>query len=215
MALHATLYNAQGEKVRDIALPPALFDITVHPQVLRLALEYQRAGRHQVSGHTKTRAERRGGGKKPWKQKGTGQARQGSRRSPQWRKGGIVFGPRPDKNFTMKMNRQERRAAFLAALTTRAREKQVFLLADLPTAGYKTKPFAQLFGKLPVSRKTLLVLAGKDDQAVLSVRNLPTVTAVLPSTINVLDILSHKHLVIAEPALKVLETLYAAKRTAA
>jgi large subunit ribosomal protein L4 len=177
--------------------------------LLNKAVNVQRASARTVLAHTKTRAERRGGGRKPWKQKGTGRARQGSTRSPQWRKGGVVFGPRNNRNFTIKMNRKERRLAILGALSLMAgREAGVIVLEELKFDTIKTARVAKLLKTLPVTRKALLVLPEHDDTVERSARNLPHVKTQLATNLNVVDLLGHRHLVLSKAALERVAATY-------
>lgn len=210
--LSVPLYSQEGKKVGDIALDPAVFGVSASPILLNKAVNVQRANARTVLAHTKTRAERRGGGRKPWKQKGTGRARQGSIRSPQWRKGGVVFGPRKDRNFSIKMNRKERRLAILGALSILAsREAGVIVLEDLKLDTIKTARVAALIKALPVTRKALLVIPEHDDKVELSTRNMARVKTQLATNLNVVDLLGHRHLVLSKSALERVAATYVSK----
>lgn len=208
--LVAPVYNLQGTKLRDEPLDARVFGVRVPASLLSRAVMVQRRNSRTVLAHTKTRGERRGGGRKPWKQKGTGRARQGSTRSPQWRKGGVVFGPRKERVFSAKLNRKERQRAILGALSLAATRKAgILVLESLQAKSIKTKPFAQLFTKLPVQRKTLVVIPARDAKVELSMRNLPKVKTQLATNLNVMDLLAHRHIVLPVASLKLVAATYA------
>lgn len=207
--LEAPVYSMDGKKIDSIKLDAKTFGIRVAPVLMTRAVVAQRAAARSVLAHTKTRAERRGGGRKPWKQKGTGRARQGSIRSPQWRKGGVVFGPRNNRNYELKLNRKERRKAILGALSKAAANDAVIIMDELSLSAIKTKPLAQLFKKLPVKRNALLVLPEHNENVELSARNLSNVKAQIATNLNVIDLLSHTHVVIEKKALEVVTKTYA------
>jgi large subunit ribosomal protein L4 len=207
--LTAPVYSSDGKKIDQISLDADVFGVTVKPIVMTRAVIAQEAQSRSVIAHTKTRAERRGGGRKPWKQKGTGRARQGSIRSPQWKKGGVVFGPRNVRTFEQKLNRKERRQAIRGALSQHASAKDgILILEDLKLENIKTKPVAALFSKLPVTRTSLLVIAEHDPKVELSVRNVEHVKAQLASNLNVRDLLQYRHLVMPRSALELLVKTY-------
>jgi large subunit ribosomal protein L4 len=204
------VYGLDGKKTGEVVLDPAVFGVQVSDTLLNKAVNVQRANSRSVIAHTKTRAERRGGGRKPWKQKGTGRARQGSIRSPQWRKGGVVFGPRSNRNYSIKLNRKERRQAILGALSIMAsHEAGVIVLDELTLPDVKTARVAKLLAVLPVTRKALIVLPEHDKNIELSTRNLPRVKTQLASNLNVVDLLGHRHLVLAKAALERVAATYA------
>jgi len=202
----------EGKKISEVELDPAVFGVSAKAILITKAVIVQRAKARAVLAHTKTRAERRGGGKKPWRQKGTGRARQGSIRSPQWRKGGVVFGPRKNRNFDLKINRKERRQAILGALSLLAsRPDGVLILDELKLKEIKTKPLASLFEKLPVKRGALLVLADHDKNIELSSRNLAAVKTQVANNLNVLDLLKYRQVVLPKAALQVVAKTYVTK----
>jgi len=206
--LEAPVYSMDGKKIDSIVLDAKTFGIRVAPVLITRAVVAQRAAARSVLAHTKTRAERRGGGRKPWKQKGTGRARQGSIRSPQWRKGGVVFGPRNNRNYELKLNRKERRKAILGALSKAAADNAVIIMDELTLSSVKTKPLAQLIKKLPVKRSVLLVLPEHNENVELSARNIATVKTQLATNLNVMDLLAHSHLVIEKKALALVTKTY-------
>ncbi|MFO0704484.1 MAG: 50S ribosomal protein L4 [Candidatus Andersenbacteria bacterium] len=209
--LTAPVYSMDGKKIDSITLDSAIFGTPVSPTLLTRAAVAQRNNARQVLAHTKTRAERRGGGRKPWKQKGTGRARQGSIRSPQWRKGGVVFGPRNERNFTLKINRKERRKAIVGALSLAATNEAVIVLDALTLSGIKTKPLATLLGKLPSKRGMLLVLPKHSDNVERSARNIARVKTQLATNLNVLDLMAHATVVIDKAALALVTKTYGGK----
>ncbi|MFH0830854.1 MAG: 50S ribosomal protein L4 [Parcubacteria group bacterium] len=202
MKLTAPVFSMAGKKISTVELDSKVFGVSVTPELLRRAVVTQRANSRQVLAHTKTRAERRGGGRKPWKQKGTGRARHGSIRSPLWRKGGVTFGPRSNRNFSIKINRKERRKALLGALSLTASRNQVVVLEGLSLEKIKTKPLAQLFSKLPIKRSALLVLSEHNDKVERSARNLATIKTQIATNLNLEDVLGHEHLVFTKTALE-------------
>ena len=201
-----SVYNMKGEKVGTVTLKKEVFDQDVNEHLVHLAVVSQLANKRQGTQKAKTRSEVSGGGRKPWRQKGTGHARQGSIRSPQWTGGGVVFAPVP-RDYSMRMNRKERRAALLSALSSRAQEKKVIIIDEIKADEYKTKPLADMFKNLKVD-KALLVLEEGDDKARVSARNIKDVKCASPNTINVYDILKYDTLVASKAALKKIEEVY-------
>lgn len=206
--LSAPVYSMAGKKIDSVELDPGVFGIQAAPALISRAVVAQRANARQVLAHTKTRAERRGGGRKPWKQKGTGRARHGSIRSPLWKKGGVTFGPRKNRNYELKLNRKERRAAIRGVLSSLAAREAVLVLEELKVEAIKTKPLAQLMGKLPIKRSALLVVAQRDSKVELSARNLANVKTQLATNLNVVDLLGHNQVVFAREALDVVAKTY-------
>lgn len=193
--------NLEGNKVKEIELEDAVFAIEPNNQSLFDAVQLQRASLRQGTHDTKTRTEVRGGGRKPWRQKGTGRARQGSIRSPQWRGGGIVFGPTP-RSYSMKMNRKVRRLALRSALSQKLVEANLVVLENLEVSTIKTKSFVTIMDSLKLVNKTLFVVAGDEDaeNAYLSMRNIPNAMLVSIEGLNVYDILNADSLVLTEKA---------------
>ncbi len=204
--LKAKIYNMSGEVVGEENLDPALFDIEVKVGLVHQAATAQLANRRQVVAHTKHRGEVSGGGIKPWKQKGTGRARQGSIRSPLWVGGGVVFGPRNDRNFTQKINKKMKRKALLMCLSDRAREEKIVLVDKLELENFKTKKFAEIINKLPLKeKKTLVVLAGNDKKIVKSAANLPQIKTIEARGLNVADVLQNEYIMLPIAALRFME----------
>lgn len=201
------IYNIEGKEVGTLELNDAVFGVEINDHLVHMAVVQQLANKRQGTQSAKTRAEVSGGGKKPWRQKGTGHARQGSTRSPQWKGGGVVFAPKP-RDYSFKMNRKEKALAIKSALTSRVNEAKFFVLDDLSFDEIKTKKMKTVFDNLKVE-KALLVLDKKNDNVQLSARNLPKVRTVLSNSINVYDILKYDTLVLTKDAVAQIEEVYA------
>ncbi|WP_455716073.1 50S ribosomal protein L4 [Anaerosporobacter sp.] len=204
---NVSVYNIEGKEVGTIELNDAVFGVEINEHLVHMAVVQQLANKRQGTQSAKTRAEVRGGGRKPWKQKGTGHARQGSTRSPQWTGGGVVFAPKP-RNYSFKMNKQEKLAAIQSALTSRVNASKLVVLDELNFSEIKTKQMKAVLDNLKVS-KALVVLGEKNENVVLSARNLPTVRTALTNTINVYDILKYDTLVLTKDAVAKIEEVYA------
>jgi large subunit ribosomal protein L4 len=202
------LYNQNGENIGEIELNDAVFGIEPNKHVLFEAVIMQRASLRQGTHKTKNRAEVSGGGRKPWRQKGTGRARQGSIRSPQWRGGGIVFGPVP-RSYSYKLPKKVRRLAIKSALSSKVLENSIVVLDNLTLEAPKTKEMVKILNNLSVDRKALIVTADANENVILSARNIPGVTVVTASGINVLDVLNHDKLVITKAAVEKVEEVLA------
>ena len=202
-----SVYNMEGQEVGTIELNDSIFAANVNEHLVHMAVVQQLANNRQGTQSAKTRAEVSGGGKKPWRQKGTGHARQGSTRAPQWTGGGVVFAPKP-RDYSFKMNKKEKAAAIRSALTSRVNENKFFVLDELKLDEVKTKKMVAVLNNLKVN-KALVVTAEKDDNVVLSSRNIPTVRAAFTGTINVYDILKYDTIVITKDAVAKLEEVYA------
>ena len=202
-----TVYNIEGEKVETLELNDAVFGVKINENLVHRAVVSQLANKRQGTQSAKTRAEVRGGGRKPWRQKGTGHARQGSIRSPQWKGGGVVFEPKP-RDYSIKMNRKEKIIALKSALTSRVNDEKLLVLDKFGFDEIKTKRMKEILDNLKVT-KALIVIDKKDDNVTLSARNLPNVRAVLSNSINVYDILKYDTLVITKDAVAKIEEVYA------
>ena len=203
------IYNYQGQSVGEMELPDRLFAVTPDAALVHEAVIAQRANARFAIASTKTKGLVNGGGKKPWKQKGTGRARQGSIRSPQWKGGGVVFGPSSERNFSLKMNRKAKRKALSMVLTDKLQNAKLIVLDALNREPVKTKTFAATMQKLPVDRTTLVVLGGSDAVAVRMARNLPSVKVVTVHSLNMLDLLTYRSVVFMKDAISALEQIYA------
>ena len=196
-----------GSQVGEIELNDAVFGIEVNEHLVHMAVVSQLANNRQGTQSAKTRSEVSGGGKKPWKQKGTGHARQGSTRSPQWTGGGVVFAPKP-RDYSIKLNKKEKQLALKSALTSRVNENKFIVVDEIKMDSIKTKNFAEAMKALNV-KKALVVLNENDKNVVLSAKNIPTVKTALTNTINVFDILKYDTIVIDKAAVATIEEVYA------
>ena len=199
--------NVKGEKVSDITLNENIFGIKPNDAVLYDAITLARASQRQGTADTKTRSEVSGGGRKPWRQKGTGRARQGSTRAPHWYHGGIVFGPHP-RTYGKKMNRKERVLALKSALSYKVEENEIIILDELDVKTPKTKDMIKLLNDIKAPKKTLIVVDELSDNLILATRNIPKVELLEASEINVLDIIGADGLVITKKAVEMIEEAY-------
>ncbi|PDM39362.1 MULTISPECIES: 50S ribosomal protein L4 [unclassified Geobacillus] len=202
------LYNQSGETIGEIELNDSVFGIEPNKHVLFEAVVMQRASLRQGTHKTKNRAEVSGGGRKPWRQKGTGRARQGSIRAPQWRGGGTVFGPVP-RSYSYKLPKKVRRLAIKSALSSKVLENNIVVLDNLTLEAPKTKEMVKILNNLSVDRKALIVTDDVNENLTLSARNIPGVTVVTANGINVLDVLNHDKLVITKAAVEKVEEVLA------
>ena len=202
-----SVYNIEGKEVGNIELNDAIFGVEVNEHLLHLAVVAQLANKRQGTQKAKTRAEVRGGGRKPWRQKGTGHARQGSIRAPQWKGGGVVFAPTP-RDYTITLNRKEKRLALKSALTSRVKENKFFVVEDFEMTEIKTKKMASTLKNLNVN-KALVVVSENETNSVLSLRNIRGVKAASPKTINVYDNLKSHTPVASKAAVGTIEEVYA------
>ena len=204
---NVSVYNMEGKEVGTIELNDAVFGVEVNEHLVHMAVVAQLANKRQGTQKAKTRSEVSGGGRKPWRQKGTGHARQVSTRSPQWTGGGMVFAPTP-RDYTITLNKKEKRAALKSALTSRVNENKFVVVDELKFDEVKTKNFKAVMNNLKVS-KALVVLADNDQNTVLSARNIPEVKTSLVNTINVFDILKYNTVVATKAAVASIEEVYA------
>ena len=201
------VYNMEGKEVDKIELNDSIFGVEVNEHLVHMAVLQQLANNRQGTQKAKTRSEVRGGGRKPWRQKGTGHARQGSTRSPQWTGGGVVFAPTP-RDYSFKLNKKEKRAALKSALSSRVAENKLVVVDELKFDGIKTKEFAKVMSNLNVD-KALVVINDNDENVVMSARNIPTVKTASTSTINVYDILKYNTVVVTKDAVNTIQEVYA------
>lgn len=199
--MNVDIYNSQGQVIRQAALPEEIFGVDVKEHLLYEVVRYQLAKRRQGTAHTKTRSEVRGGGRKPWRQKGTGRARAGSRRSPLWRGGGTVFGPMP-RSYAYTMPKKKRRAALCSALSLKVREGEFRVIDHFDVAQPKTKQVAQLLKNFTEKPKVLLVVGESHPSLYLSARNIPHVKVLPVIGLNVYDLLHYTTVICAEEALE-------------
>ena len=201
------VYNMEGAEVGTLDLNESIFGVDVNTHVMHLAVVSQLAHKRQGTQSAKTRAEVRGGGIKPWRQKGTGRARQGSIRSPQWKGGGVVFAPKP-REYGFKMNKKEKALAIKSALTSKVLDQKFVVVDQITFDEAKTKKMVTMLANLKAD-KALVVLDKKDENVILSARNLPDVTTVTYNALNVFDILKYDKMVIAKDAVAQIEEVYA------
>ena len=204
---NVSVYNMEGNEVGTLELNDAVFGVEVNEHLVHLAVVAQLANKRQGTQKAKTRSEVSGGGRKPWRQKGTGHARQGSTRAPQWTGGGVVFAPVP-RDYSFKMNKKEKRAALKSALTSRVQENKFIVVEELKFNEIKTKNFKNVLNNLKVN-KALVVLSESDENAVLSARNIADVKTAQAGTINVYDILKYNTVVASKAAVASIEEVYA------
>ena len=204
---NVTVYNMEGKEVGTMELSDAVFGVEINEHLVHMAVVNQLANNRQGTQKAKTRSEVSGGGRKPWRQKGTGHARQGSTRAPQWTGGGVVFAPVP-RDYSFKLNKKEKRAALKSALTSRVQDGKLIVVDELKFDEIKTKKFKAVMDNLKVN-KALVVLGENDEKVVKSARNIPTVKTALVNTINVYDILKGDTLVLTKDAVAKIEEVYA------
>ena len=200
-----SVLNVKGEKVKDIKLNDNVWSIEPNDAVIYDAIILATASLRQGSHSVKTRAEVSGGGRKPWRQKGTGNARQGSTRSPQWRHGGIVFGPTIERNYNKKMNKKERRLALKSALSYKVLDSELLVLDELKLDSSKTKEVLNIMKDLKLNKSVLFVVNELTDELILASRNIQGVKVILPNEVNVLDVARYNNMVVTEEAVKAIE----------
>ena len=204
---NVAVYNMEGKEVESLELNDAIFGVEVNEHLVHMAVVQQLANKRQGTQKAKTRSEVSGGGRKPWRQKGTGHARQGSTRSPQWTGGGVVFAPTP-RDYSFKLNKKEKRLALKSALTSRLQENKLIVVDELKFDEVKTKNFKQVMDNLKVE-KGLVILAENDANTVLSARNLASIDTTLTSQINVYDIMKAGTIVLTKDSAAKIEEVYA------
>ena len=201
------VYNIEGKEVGTIELNDAVFGVEVNEHLMHMAVVQQLANKRQGTQKAKTRSEVSGGGRKPWRQKGTGHARQGSTRAPQWTGGGVVFAPTP-RDYSFKLNKKEKRAALKSALTSRVQENKFIVVDEMNFGEIKTKNFQNMLNNLSVA-KALVVIEEGNTNAVLSARNIADVKTAGTNTINVYDILKYNTVIVTKAAVATIEEVYA------
>ncbi len=204
---NVSVYNMEGKEVGTIDLNDAIFGVEVNEHLVHMAVVQQLANNRQGTQKAKTRSEVSGGGRKPWRQKGTGHARQGSTRAPQWAGGGVVFAPVP-RDYSFKLNKKEKRAALKSALTSKVLDNKLIVVDELKFDEIKTKNFQSVMNNLNV-KKGLVVLADNDANVVLSAKNIPTVQTTLTNTLNVYDVMKANTVVLTKDAVSKIEEVYA------
>ena len=204
---NVSVFNMEGKEVGTIEVSDAVFGVEVNEHLVHMAVVQQLANKRQGTQKAKTRSEVSGGGRKPWRQKGTGHARQGSTRAPQWTGGGVVFAPVP-RDYSFKLNKKEKRAALKSALTDRVQTNRLVVVDELKFDEIKTKNFAQVMKNLNVSNG-LVVVNENDEKVMMSAKNIPEVKMALPNTINVYDVMKAGKVVLTKDAVKTIEEVYA------
>ncbi len=202
-----SVVNMEGKEVGTIDLSDAVFGVEINEHLVHLAVVQQLANNRQGTQKAKTRSEVSGGGRKPWRQKGTGHARQGSTRSPQWTGGGVVFAPVP-RDYSFKLNKKEKRAALKSALTSKVQDQKLIVVDEIVMNEIKTKAFAEMLKNIK-AEKALVVMNEKNENVILSARNIPTAKTALTNTINVYDVMNAGTVVLTKAAVATIEEVYA------
>ncbi len=205
------IYNQEGKQGGEITLPKDIFEVPMNSNLLHQVIQMQMSNRRQGSAKVKDRGEVRGGGKKPWRQKGTGRARHGSIRSPLWIGGGVTFGPNQEKNFKKKINRKIKRKAVFMVLSSKLQDKQIIFLDKLTMDNIKTKDAADILKKIKASTPVLLVIPEKNDVIIKSLNNIKNVETIEAKNINALDLASSKNLIILEKSVGIMKDTFLTK----
>ncbi len=204
-----TVHNQQGKEIGATSLPKTIFEVPMNSDLVYQVAVSQQANKRVVSAHAKTKGEVRGGGRKPWRQKGTGRARHGSIRSPLWRGGGVTFGPRNERVFKKKINKKMKQKALLMVLSSKVKDKTLIILDDLRIADSRTKEAAALLNALSAHQHSSLVVFSKPDQGLTrAFRNIPRIKTLLANGLNVLSLLSYKYLILPKESIKIIEETF-------
>jgi large subunit ribosomal protein L4 len=209
--MKSDVYNLEGESIGAMELPEDIFNVEINDDVIYQVVNAQIANSRQSIAHTKNRGDVSGGGKKPWRQKGTGRARHGSTRSPLWRGGGITFGPRNEKNFSIKINKKIKQKALFMVLTSKVKDKELIVLDDLKIKEPKTKLIANIILKIFKDKKrpsVLMAMSKKDENIIVGSKNIYNLKTIFADSLNVLDLLSFKYLLLDKESIKVIEKTY-------
>jgi len=208
------VYNQQGQEVEKLELPPEIFGLKVNADLVKQAAVAQLANSRHSLAHTKDRSEVRGGGRKPWRQKGTGRARHGSIRSPLWVGGGVTFGPRREKNFAKKINKKMKRQAMLMVLSGKAKDDEIAVVQEIKLTAPKTKEMAKIIKDLSLgagkdfTKGTKIIMAQNDEALIIAARNLPKIETLAAKSLNINDLLSRKYLIFTKEAIAVIKQNY-------
>ncbi len=203
-----SVYNKKGKTEKKLDLPEDIFELNLNSDLIYQVVTSQQANRRQNSAHTKDRSEKRGGGRKPWRQKGTGRARHGSKRSPIWKGGGVTFGPRNERNYKKKINKKEKRKALFMALGAKKENDLLIVIEDLNIKEPKTKELSFL-NKLPCKKESTLIAAGKvNENLLLSARNIPNLKIMEARNLNALDLLSYKYLILSKDSIEIINETF-------
>ncbi len=203
--IKADLHNMKGEKTGEISLPEGVFGLKVNSDLIYQTMRAQMLSRRQNTAHSKDRSEVRGGGRKPWRQKGTGRARHGSRRSPIWKGGGVTFGPTNERNYKKKINKKVKRKAAFMVLSAKKESNLIFFVSELSIENKKTKEMREFIKNTFCDKSTLIVLPEIDEKAILATRNLESIDTIQAKDINALDLLSYKYLVIPQKSVDIIK----------
>ncbi|MCG2809415.1 MAG: 50S ribosomal protein L4 [Candidatus Portnoybacteria bacterium] len=212
--LKEIVYNQEGEEVGKVNLPADVFGLEINQDLICQAVNAQRANAREVIAHTKDRSEVSGGGKKPWRQKGTGRARHGSNRSPIWKGGGVTFGPTNERVFTQKINKKMKQKSLLMALSSKVKDEEIILLDKLDLTEAKTKKMAEILNKLKngakkdIDKGVLIVLPTVDQKIITASRNLPKIKTIQADSLNIYDILNYHYLLMPKKSIKVIQEFY-------
>ncbi len=212
--MKVSLYNQKGDEIKKVDLPSEIFDIELNSDLVHQVVVAQMANSRKVIAHTKDRSEKRGGGRKPWRQKGTGRARHGSIRSPIWRGGGVTFGPTKDRNFSKKINKKMKKGALLMSLSSKVKEDEFVLLDKIELTEVKTKLINEMISNLgkklkkDLNKSLLIVLPKTDLKISRAVKNIPKIKTIRADSLNVLDILNYQYLIFFQDAIKVVKETY-------
>ncbi len=207
--MKVSTYNQEGKEIKDIELEGSIFDLELNNDLVHQVVVSQMSNRRQGSAHSKDRGDVSGGGKKPWRQKGTGRARHGSIRSPLWRGGGITFGPRNTKDYKKRIPKEMKRKALFMALSAKAKDGELFVIDNLKTEDHKTKTIKKIIDSFNFSGSILIVLPGYDKNIVLGAQNLPKVETMPAKNITALELLSFKNILITADAIEVIKETFA------
>ncbi|MFC1655569.1 50S ribosomal protein L4 [Patescibacteria group bacterium] len=210
--MKADLYTQTGEKKGQVELAKEFFEVPFNADLIHQGLVRQQANSRSPIAHVKQRSDVRGGGRKPFRQKGTGSARQGSRRAPNLKGGGVIFGPRNTRNFEVDMPKKQRRKALFSALSAKAKNNEIFALENYEAKEVKTKPFAEMVKKLPVDRNVLVVIPGKDEMVQKSSANIPNVKTIIVNYLNIADLQKYRKVMFLSESLKKLEEVFGSKK---
>ena len=206
------IYNQEGKETGTTLLPKEIFDVKMNPDLLHQTVVSQMANRRQVLAHTKDRSEVRGGGRKPWRQKGTGRARHGSIRSPLWKGGGVTFGPTKERVFKRKINKKIKKQALFMVLSAKVKNNLLLILdLDLKQMPAKTKQMAEIFKKLPLKGSALIALPKIDLNFIKSTKNIPQIETIEARNLNALDLLLFKHLILPKESIKIIQNNFTEK----
>lgn len=206
--IKTNLYNSEGKIISELELPEDIFGLKPNKDLMKEAVVAQQANSRMRYAHVKTRGEVSGGGKKPWKQKHTGQARHGSTRSPLWRKGGVTFGPTPDASYSKKINVKKKRLAFFMALSSKLKNNTLFIMDELKMSDSKTKGMVKILKNLKIDKTVLVSSPSADKNVYLSTRNIANAKTILTKSLNIVDLLSYKYLLMPKESVDIIKQTF-------